>query len=117
MILFAPALGKPVIFSSAAAMVLLIPLTNSRAQSFRTNRGLNPPRLLTTGDLTMSDDVPFAVRRGEMVDRAVAILSTDARFLAGWLEGSLADGSSDAHSDVDLHLPVVEAPRDEGGGT
>jgi hypothetical protein len=37
----------------------------------------------------MSDDVPFAVRRGELLDRAVAILSTDARFPAGWLEGSL----------------------------
>jgi hypothetical protein len=61
----------------------------------------------------MSDDVPFAVRRGEMLDRAVAILSTDARFPAGWLEGSLADGSGDAYSDIDLHLAVVEAAWDE----
>ena len=56
----------------------------------------------------MSDDVPFAVRRGEMIDRAVAIFSADARFPAGWLEGSLADGSADAHSDIDLHQSVVE---------
>lgn len=61
----------------------------------------------------MSDDVPFAVRRGAMLDHAVAILSTDARFPAGWLEGSLADGSSDAYSDIDLHLAVVEAAWDE----
>jgi hypothetical protein len=61
----------------------------------------------------MSEDVPFAVRRGELIDRAVAIFSTDARFPAGWLEGSLADGSSDSYSDIDLHLCVVESAWDE----
>ncbi len=61
----------------------------------------------------MSDDVPFAVRRGELLDRAVAILSTDARFPAGWLEGSLADGTGDSYSDIDLHLCVVENAWDE----
>jgi hypothetical protein len=52
------------------------------------------------------EDFPFAIRRGELLDRAVAILSTDARFPAGWLEGSLADGSADSFSDIDLHLCV-----------
>ncbi|HXM87917.1 MAG TPA: hypothetical protein VN916_00615, partial [Candidatus Acidoferrum sp.] len=61
----------------------------------------------------MSVDVPFAVRRGELLDRAVAIFSTDERFPAGWLEGSLADGSADAYSDIDLHLCVVENAWDE----
>ena len=61
----------------------------------------------------MNDDVPFAVRRGELIDRAVEILSTDARFRAGWLEGSLADGSADAYSDIDLHLCVIENAWDE----
>jgi hypothetical protein len=61
----------------------------------------------------MSDDVPFAVRRGELIDRAVAIFSVDARFPAGWLEGSLADGSADSYSDIDLHLAVVESAWDE----
>ena len=61
----------------------------------------------------MSDDVPFAVRRGELLDRAVAIFSADARFPAGWLEGSLADGSADSYSDIDLHLSVVESAWDE----
>ena len=61
----------------------------------------------------MSDDVPFAKRRGEMIDRAVAIFSADTRFPAGWLEGSLADGSADAYSDIDLHLSVVESAWDE----
>ena len=61
----------------------------------------------------MSDDVPFAVRRGELLDRAVAIFSADARFPAGWLEGSLADGSADSYSDIDLHLAVVESAWDE----
>ena len=57
----------------------------------------------------MSEDVPFAVRRGELIERAVAIFSGDARFPAGWLEGSLADGSADSYSDIDLHLCVVES--------
>jgi hypothetical protein len=61
----------------------------------------------------MSEDVPFAVRRGELIDRAVAIFSADARFPAGWLEGSLADGSGDSYSDIDLHLCVVEGAWDE----
>jgi hypothetical protein len=61
----------------------------------------------------MSDDVPFAVRRGELLDRAVAIFSSEARFPAGWLEGSLADGSADSYSDIDLHLCVVESAWDE----
>ena len=61
----------------------------------------------------MNDEVPFAVRRSELIDRAVAILSADARFPAGWLEGSLADGSADSYSDIDLHLCVVESAWDE----
>ena len=61
----------------------------------------------------MSDNVPFAVRRGELIERAVAIFSADARFPAGWLEGSLADGSADSYSDIDLHLSVVESAWDE----
>lgn len=61
----------------------------------------------------MSDGVPFAVRRGELIERAVAVLSADARFPAGWLEGSLADGSADSYSDIDLHLCVVESAWDE----
>ena len=56
----------------------------------------------------MTEPVPFAVRRSELLDRAVAILSTDARFPAGWLEGSLADGSGDSYSDIDLHLCVAD---------
>ncbi len=61
----------------------------------------------------MSDDIPFAVRRGDLIDRAVAVYSADERFPAGWLEGSLADGSADAYSDIDLHLCVVESAWDE----
>src|SRR5271156_3112960 len=61
----------------------------------------------------MSNDVPFAVRRGELLERAIAIFSPDARFPAGWLEGSLADGSADSYSDIELHLCVVESAWDE----
>jgi hypothetical protein len=61
----------------------------------------------------MSENVAFAVRRGELIDRAIAIFSADTRFPAGWLEGSLADGSADSYSDIDLHLSVVESAWDE----
>ncbi len=61
----------------------------------------------------MSDDVPFAIRRGQTIDKAIAIFSSDARFLAGWLEGSLADGSADSFSDIDLYLCVAEDAWDQ----
>jgi hypothetical protein len=61
----------------------------------------------------VSEEVPFAARRSDLLDRAIEIFSTDARFPAGWLEGSLADGSSDSYSDIDLHLCVVENAWDE----
>src|SRR5262249_34852817 len=50
---------------------------------------------------------PFAERRRHMIERIREIFSTDSRFLAGWLEGSLADGSADDYSDIDLHLCVA----------
>lgn len=61
----------------------------------------------------MSEEVPFAVRRRALIDRAVALFSVDRRFAAGWLEGSLADGSADSYSDIDLHLSVDDASWDE----
>jgi hypothetical protein len=61
----------------------------------------------------MNDDVPFAIRRGATVDKSVAIFSNDPRFLAGWLEGSLADGSADPFSDIDLYLCVADGAWDE----
>src|ERR1700676_1190422 len=62
----------------------------------------------------MNDDVPFAVRRHETVEKSVAIFSADPRFLAGWLEGSLADGSADSFSDIDLYLCVADGVWDQG---
>jgi len=61
----------------------------------------------------MSEEVAFGMRRGELLERAIAIFSADARFPAGWLEGSLADGSADSYSDIDLHLCVAENAWDE----
>jgi hypothetical protein len=61
----------------------------------------------------MNDDVPFAVRRRETVEKAVAIFSADPLFPAGWLEGSLADGSADPFSDIDLYLCVADGAWDK----
>lgn len=61
----------------------------------------------------MIDQPPFAIRRTALIDRAVALLSVDSRFPAGWLEGSLADGSGDDYSDIDLHLCIADDAWDE----
>jgi len=61
----------------------------------------------------MTDDVPFAARRLATIEKASAIFSKDPRFLAGWLEGSLADGSADSFSDIDLYLCVADGAWDE----
>ena len=61
----------------------------------------------------MSETVPFAARRDAIINRAVEIFSADPRILAGWLEGSLADGSADPYSDIDLHLCVVDEAWDQ----
>ena len=57
---------------------------------------------------TMSDQPPFATRRTVLLERIVTLFSSDPRFPAGWLEGSLADGSADSYSDIDLHLYVAD---------
>jgi hypothetical protein len=62
---------------------------------------------------TMSAEPPFAARRTALLKRIVALFSSDQRFPAGWLEGSLADGSADAYSDIDLHLCVADDAWDE----
>src|SRR5437868_15099243 len=60
----------------------------------------------------MNDGVPFAVRRRETVQKAVELFSADPRFHAGWLEGSLADGTADSFSDIDLYLCVADGAWD-----
>lgn len=61
----------------------------------------------------MNEPVPFEARRRELIANATEILSADMRFPAGWLEGSLADGSADSYSDIDLYLCVDEDAWDE----
>jgi hypothetical protein len=56
---------------------------------------------------------PFEVRRDALIERIVTLFSSDPRFPAGWLEGSLADGSADSHSDIDLYLLVADSAWDE----
>jgi hypothetical protein len=61
----------------------------------------------------MKDEVPFAIRRRDTIAKATATFSADARVLAGWLEGSLADGSADSFSDIDLYLCIADSAWDE----
>src|SRR5579872_1227223 len=61
----------------------------------------------------MNEEVPFAIRRRETIEKAIAIFSADPRVLAGWLEGSLADNSADSFSDIDLYLCVADSAWDE----
>ncbi|HTR61175.1 MAG TPA: hypothetical protein VMH37_05685 [Candidatus Binataceae bacterium] len=56
---------------------------------------------------------PFEVRRDALIGRVVTLFSSDPRYPAGWLEGSLADGSADPYSDIDLYLLVADNAWDE----
>jgi hypothetical protein len=49
---------------------------------------------------------PGGAARAAFVERARSIVSADPRLIAGWLEGSLAEGTADPYSDVDLYLAV-----------
>jgi hypothetical protein len=51
-----------------------------------------------------------------LVDRALEAFEPDPRVLALWLEGSVARGTDDAASDLDLHLAIADAAY-EGFGT
>ncbi|HVN28440.1 MAG TPA: hypothetical protein VMT64_08145 [Candidatus Binataceae bacterium] len=62
---------------------------------------------------SMPEEPPFTVRRRELIDKASAVFGADPRILAGWLEGSLADGSADAFSDIDLYLCVADSGWDD----
>ena len=55
----------------------------------------------------------IALRRDVLIERSRVVLSQDSRVLAAWLEGSLADGTADAYSDVDLHLLIRDDARQE----
>jgi hypothetical protein len=44
------------------------------------------------------------LRREAFVERARILLAAEPRLVAGWLEGSLAEGKADPFSDVDLYL-------------
>ncbi len=64
----------------------------------------------------MPPDLPqqaaYAAARQALLDRIVATLSADERFVAGWLVGSFGRGQGDAVSDLDLTLVVTDAQRD-----
>lgn len=44
--------------------------------------------------------------RDTFIQRVRNLFAQDSRVLAVWLEGSLADGTADAYSDVDVHLAI-----------
>ena len=50
---------------------------------------------------------PTAIHDG-VIKRAVEVLERDERVAACWLEGSLARGTADAWSDIDLHVAVSD---------
>jgi hypothetical protein len=52
---------------------------------------------------------PHPTHRAAFIDCAQTLLAKDPRLIAGWLEGSLAAGTADPYSDVDLYL----AARDD----
>lgn len=55
----------------------------------------------------------FEQRRAALIDRIVALARDDVRVAALWLQGSLADGTADALSDVDAYLCIRDQAFDE----
>jgi hypothetical protein len=46
--------------------------------------------------------------QGAVIERARAAFADDPNVLAAWIEGSIARGTEDAASDIDLHLAVAD---------
>lgn len=55
----------------------------------------------------MADSSSFIAAREALIERLRAVAKEDDRIAACWLQGSLADGTSDALSDVDAYLAVA----------
>ena len=51
----------------------------------------------------------FVGARNAVIDRLRTLATTDERIAACWLQGSLADGSADALSDIDAYVAVPDA--------
>ena len=50
----------------------------------------------------------FVARREAFIAQARTLLAADSRLVAGWLAGSLAAGTADTYSDVDLYLGIAD---------
>jgi hypothetical protein len=57
-------------------------------------------------------DDPLASRHEEFIAQARTRLASDPRLVAGWLEGSLAEGTADPYSDIDLYLAARDDAAD-----
>jgi hypothetical protein len=55
----------------------------------------------------------FERRRDRLIERLASLVRNDPRLAALWLQGSLADGTSDPLSDVDAFIAVDDAAFDE----
>jgi hypothetical protein len=54
----------------------------------------------------------YKENRDALLQHLIAVLSTDGRFVAAWLTGSLAHGEGDDLSDLDLSVAVADAYTD-----
>ena len=52
---------------------------------------------------------PIAARHQAVLDLLTQLARDDERIVAAWLQGSRADGSADAFSDIDLYVAVSDA--------
>ena len=56
---------------------------------------------------------PYEQRRDALIERLTSLVIGDGRLAAVWLQGSLADGTADAWSDVDAYVCVLDEHFDE----
>ncbi|MGB2696033.1 MAG: nucleotidyltransferase domain-containing protein [Dehalococcoidia bacterium] len=54
------------------------------------------------------DAGPIAARHEAVLQRLIAAARDDERIVAAWLQGSRADGTADAFSDIDFYIAVAD---------
>jgi predicted nucleotidyltransferase len=57
-------------------------------------------------------DEPIAARHEAVIERLTEAAQRDERIAAAWLQGSRADGSADAFSDIDFYVAVTDEAFD-----
>ena len=96
---------------------LLYPLSYGGAWEQDNGRRAAAPELSRSYHAAMAEHggdptEPIAARHEAVIDRLTEAARADERVVAAWLQGSRADGSADAFSDIDYYVAVEDEAFD-----